>query len=145
MSVDMLGINIKQLRKVKGFSQEALAFECEIATSTIQRIEYGQMVPSIQKLHNILSALGFRLRLERVRSQGDYNNVHIVNSYLSLSDALSSEVLRNIEGLVIHCTFSNGSDEAIESLVNHARIEGKIDCIVRAKSCEYYISRNLSI
>ncbi|HFQ4886703.1 helix-turn-helix domain-containing protein [Vibrio parahaemolyticus] len=145
MSVDMLGINIKQLRKIRGFSQEALAFECDIATSTIQRIEYGKMVPSIKKLHNILSVLGFRLRLERVCSKDDYNNVHVVNSLLSLSDALSSEALRKIEGLVIHCTFSNGSEEAIESLVNHARIEGKIDCVVRAKSCDYDISRKLSM
>lgn len=58
----LLGLNIRELREEKGLSQQELADNCEIAKSTVQRIEKGQMNPTITKLKRICESLGIDIK-----------------------------------------------------------------------------------
>jgi transcriptional regulator with XRE-family HTH domain len=51
--LQLLGTNIRGKRKQKGISQQELADNADIAKSTIQRIENGEMNPTILMLRNI--------------------------------------------------------------------------------------------
>ena len=53
----LLGDNIRKCRKEKSYSQEKFAIEIEVAKSTIQRIENGNLNPTIWTLKNIASTL----------------------------------------------------------------------------------------
>lgn len=52
-----LGLRIKELREVKGLSQQELADQAEVAKSTIQRLEKGNFNPSILLLKKISSII----------------------------------------------------------------------------------------
>jgi len=52
-----IGNNIRKLRDAKDMSQQDLADYCDVAKSTIQRIEGGQMNPTILMLHSIAKSL----------------------------------------------------------------------------------------
>ena len=52
-----IGRNIREKRELKRFSQQELADHCNIAKSTIQRIEKGTMNPTILMLKNIAEVL----------------------------------------------------------------------------------------
>ena len=41
-------MNLKELRKEKGFTQEQLAKECEVQRTTITMIEIGENKPSVE-------------------------------------------------------------------------------------------------
>lgn len=47
----------KEYRVKKGLTQEMLGFKANLDTRTIQRIEYGEMIPSIKKLSKLKNAL----------------------------------------------------------------------------------------
>ena len=52
-----VGKNLARIRKEKGFSQESLAFECELHRTYISGIERGIRNPSILILDKIAKAL----------------------------------------------------------------------------------------
>ena len=53
-----LGKRIQQLRKIRGFSQEAFAEKIDIATTTLSSIETGNAFMTSQTLEKILTVLG---------------------------------------------------------------------------------------
>ncbi|PCJ99467.1 MAG: transcriptional regulator [Zetaproteobacteria bacterium] len=52
-----VGKNLARIRKEKGLSQEALAFECDLHRTYISGIERGIRNPSIVNLDKIAKAL----------------------------------------------------------------------------------------
>jgi len=56
-----IGINIRQYRKQKGWSQEDLAFECEFHRTYIGAVERGEKNITILNLLKIKERLGVRL------------------------------------------------------------------------------------
>ena len=54
-----LGKKITELRKAKGLTQEELVEKCNINVRTIQRIEAGEVTPSIYTVKTILAALDY--------------------------------------------------------------------------------------
>lgn len=55
--LQLIGNNIRKKRDEKGVSQQELADNADVAKSTIQRIEKGEMNPSILALKKISLAL----------------------------------------------------------------------------------------
>ncbi len=54
----MLGERIREARKAKGLSQEALALQSNIAPSYVGGVERGQRNPSFKKLCSISKVIG---------------------------------------------------------------------------------------
>ena len=52
-----VGLNIKDLRKAKGLSQEALAFDCELHRTYISGVERGIRNPTVLILEKIATVL----------------------------------------------------------------------------------------
>jgi transcriptional regulator with XRE-family HTH domain len=57
----LFGSNVRTVRKAKGLSQEALAFECDLHRIYIGSIERGERNISIDNIERIAAALGVRL------------------------------------------------------------------------------------
>lgn len=55
------GERVRQLRKDRGFSQEAFALECELDRTYISGIERGQRNVSLRNLGRLADALGIGL------------------------------------------------------------------------------------
>ncbi len=55
--LEKIGDNIRSFRNIKNKSQQILADECNIAKSTIQRIESGKLNPTILMLQKIAITL----------------------------------------------------------------------------------------
>lgn len=60
--IKSLGTRIRELRILKGISQEALANEADIPLSQVGRIERGENNPTISTLWVISEALGIKLK-----------------------------------------------------------------------------------
>lgn len=52
---------LKQLRKQKGLTQEALAFEVGIHRTYVSQLERGQKSPSLKTLHKVSQVFAIRL------------------------------------------------------------------------------------
>lgn len=52
------GYRLRELRKQKGFSQESLAFACDLDRSYIGGVERGERNISLLNIHKISHALG---------------------------------------------------------------------------------------
>ena len=57
-----IGERIKRLRQDKGMSQQTLAYECDIESPNLSRIENGNTNPTIKSLWKISNALGVKLK-----------------------------------------------------------------------------------
>jgi transcriptional regulator with XRE-family HTH domain len=55
--IKALGVRIRFLRKLKGFSQEALAIHCNLPSSQISRIETGTINTSVSHVFLIAKVL----------------------------------------------------------------------------------------
>lgn len=66
-----VGKQIKDLRKQKGVTQEALALDSETSVSYLRQIEHGKANPTIQKLQELCVVLGMELQIHFVPSQGE--------------------------------------------------------------------------
>ena len=55
------GKKLKEIRKAKGFTQEALAEKAEIDEKHLSRIENGKNFPTYNTLNKLLSALNLKL------------------------------------------------------------------------------------
>ena len=68
-----VGLNVRKLRKERGLSQEALAFECGLHRTYVSGVERGIRNPTVLVLEEIAAALrvpAWRL-LEDVGKDGD--------------------------------------------------------------------------
>ncbi len=55
--IKVFGKNIKKLRKAAGLTQQALADDANVSRKTIQRIENGEYVISIETIFGLACAL----------------------------------------------------------------------------------------
>jgi len=53
-----VGLNVKKFRKECGWSQETLAFECELHRTYVSGVERGVRNPTVLILQKIADALG---------------------------------------------------------------------------------------
>lgn len=60
--VELLGANVRQLRKSKGMSQEELALEAGMKRSYLSDLERGTRNPSVRALGRIADALNVEPR-----------------------------------------------------------------------------------
>ncbi len=56
------GGNVRELRRSRGLTQEALAEKCELSADAIRRIEWGTISPSLDTLTKLSAGLGISLR-----------------------------------------------------------------------------------
>jgi DNA-binding XRE family transcriptional regulator len=59
---ELLGGRIKELRKVRGLTQDQLAEKVELATRYISLIEVGRSSPSLETMESIARALGVEIK-----------------------------------------------------------------------------------
>lgn len=57
MITEKIGNRIKELRKLKGISQERLAFNADLDRTYVAGVESGKRNPSVKSLEKILNAL----------------------------------------------------------------------------------------
>ena len=50
-------INLKEVRKAKGFTQEELAAKCDVQRTTVTMIETGENLPSVQLAKKLAEVL----------------------------------------------------------------------------------------
>ena len=62
------GENLRRLRKLKGVSQEQLAFEAELDRSFVGQVERGERNLSLLNIHRLAEALG--VPIENLFSEG---------------------------------------------------------------------------
>ena len=55
------GVRLRKLRTDKGWSQQRLADEADLGKQTIQRIEWGQLSPTLNTLSRISNAMEITL------------------------------------------------------------------------------------
>jgi transcriptional regulator with XRE-family HTH domain len=58
----LLGIRIKELRKIQGLSQERLADIVDLDPKYVSFIECGRNAPSLETMENIARALGVEIK-----------------------------------------------------------------------------------
>ena len=61
-SIAAFGLHLRQLRKTRGLSQQALADGANLAKLTIQRIEHAKGAPTLDVLVSLAHALELPLR-----------------------------------------------------------------------------------
>ncbi|WP_138752470.1 helix-turn-helix domain-containing protein [Paenibacillus sinopodophylli] len=89
----LVGENIRQLRKKRGFSQEQLALRAHINSSYMGQVERGEKNPTIDVLSKIAEAL--QMPLENI-----VNVVSLANSDREpLEDGYATKVVHQMNGL----------------------------------------------
>ncbi|MBX3240961.1 MAG: helix-turn-helix transcriptional regulator [Chitinophagaceae bacterium] len=68
MSVEDIGMTIRQRRKALKITQPNLAQLAKVATNTLYKIERGQTNPTLDIIEKIADVLGMELKLEVKRS-----------------------------------------------------------------------------
>lgn len=76
MTNEELGKNIRQLRELKGFSQQNLSDAIEISQKSLSRIENGQNSPTFELLQKICAEL--KIELFQLL---EFNDQIVFNSY----------------------------------------------------------------
>ncbi|MDR0552014.1 MAG: helix-turn-helix transcriptional regulator [Spirochaetaceae bacterium] len=92
---ELLAKNIKEYRKLRGFSQENLAEKAGTSTTHIGMIEIGKKFPSTQMLVKIAGALG--IDTPELFSTGKACIVQIQNVSMQ---KLYQDILSDFEGIV---------------------------------------------
>lgn len=59
---ELLGARIKEIRRLRSFSQEQLAETVGLDSKFISKIEVGRSSPSLETMENIASALGVEIK-----------------------------------------------------------------------------------
>ncbi len=60
--IDRFALQVKKIRKEKGYTQEALAFHSGIALSQIARMETGKINPTLSTIDALATGLKIPLR-----------------------------------------------------------------------------------
>lgn len=79
---DLLGKNLKKLRIKKRWTQEELAEKCKLSAKMIQKIEYGQVSPSLETLDSLSEALSAR-QVELFQDDSQLESLTSVAAFLS--------------------------------------------------------------
>ena len=94
-----MGKKIKELRRAKGLSQEALADKINVNFRTIQRIETGKNTPSIETLVKIADALNIEtesfFKTDYLKSREE-----IISSIINILNDMNDEKLREFYKLI---------------------------------------------
>jgi transcriptional regulator with XRE-family HTH domain len=69
--VQLLGVNVRHHRKLKGMSQERLALDAGMERSYVSDLERGMRNPSVRALGRLAEALGIEPKLLLEQSLGD--------------------------------------------------------------------------
>ena len=68
--VQLLGVNVRHHRKLKGMSQERLALDAGMERSYVSDLERGTRNPSVRALGRLAEALGIEPQLLLERESG---------------------------------------------------------------------------
>lgn len=86
-NINNIGLRIKELRRRKKLSQEELAERIDVNFRTIQRLETGKNIPSLETLTKLAEAFEIDMRdlfsLEHLESREEIiNNINILANRL---------------------------------------------------------------
>ena len=98
--VEILGSNIRNLRKERKWTQEQLAEKAEISVPYMTQIELGKKQASLETVENIAKALG--VPIDELFRSGPTRSKHINTSL----KAFESNLIKSIT-TTIHQQFSN--------------------------------------
>jgi len=102
MNHTKLGKRLRELRKSKGYTQQALAEKAEIDEKHLSRVENGKYFPSYTTLNKLLSALGVTLDevgLELEQAEIKQNPIYSKALQILNSAKDDNELLCYVEGL----------------------------------------------
>lgn len=110
----MLGKNIRDLRKLKGFTQEELAVRLNVVRQTVSKWEKGLSVPdaeTLQRIADILEISVDQLLGADIKNEDDNNEIaqqlSRINEQLSQKNKRSKLVLKVIGIIVAIIVFLN--------------------------------------
>ena len=86
--------NIKKYRKIRGFSQEALAEKAGTSTTHIGMIEIGKKFPSVKMMERIAEALGID-----TPELFSTENVIFVSGNQKSIERMYQDIIRDLESL----------------------------------------------
>lgn len=91
---ELLGARIKELRKIKGLSQDQLSEKVDIDPKHLSRIEVGYGFPSLGTLEKLANALAVELKDFFEFAQGTKSKKELKESLGSLANEADEEKLR---------------------------------------------------
>jgi len=102
--IQLVGKNIKRIRKEKKLTQEELAEKCDLQTSFLAGVERGERNITLQTLEKIANGLNespeYIFNFENIeldeRSLDARENIAILNSILSKKEPKEVELILNI-------------------------------------------------
>lgn len=92
--LELIGARIKELRRNKKLSQEELAEIIDVNFRTIQRIETGCNIPSLETLVKLTQALGVDIK-DLFTTEHFKSREEILNSINEIANKLSDEELKS--------------------------------------------------
>jgi len=104
-----IGEHIKEIRISKGLTQLELSEKSGIAVRTIQRIENGEVTPSIYSLNAIGAALDIKLNeVPNVENEGKFEFKIVISNFSNLFVDSRTLIKRNWKALILISTFLFG-------------------------------------
>lgn len=104
-----IGEHIKEIRISKGFTQVELSEKSGIAVRTIQRIENGEVTPSIYSLNAIGEALDVKLNeVQKGGIDGKFEFKIVISNFSNLFVDVKTLIKRNMKTLVVLITMTLG-------------------------------------
>lgn len=104
----MLGNNIKNLRKQKGFTQEELAIRLNVVRQTVSKWEKGYSVPDadiLEKISDVFEVTVGDLLGKEVYENRNADDITIqlsrINEQLAIKNSRTKKVLKTIRNIVI--------------------------------------------
>ena len=104
----MLGNNIKNLRKQKGFTQEELAIRLNVVRQTVSKWEKGYSVPDadiLEKISDVFEVTVGDLLGKEVYENRNADDITIqlsrINEQLAIKNSRTKKVLKIIRNIVI--------------------------------------------
>ena len=97
-----IGEHIKEIRISKGFTQVELSEKSGIAVRTIQRIENGEVTPSIYSLNAIGTALDVKLNEVLIGgNDGKFEFKIVISNFINLFADIKTFIKRNMKTLLV--------------------------------------------
>ncbi|MFM8491974.1 MAG: helix-turn-helix domain-containing protein, partial [Candidatus Methylopumilus sp.] len=104
-----IGEHIKEIRISKGFTQVELSEKSGIAVRTIQRIENGEVTPSIYSINAIGTALDVKLKEDPVvENDGKFEFKIVISNFSNLFVDIKTLIKRNMKTLLVLVTVTIG-------------------------------------
>lgn len=104
-----IGKHVKEIRISKGFTQTELSEKSGIAVRTIQRIENGEVTPSIYSLNAIGAALDVKLNEVPIGgNDGKFEFKIVISNFSNLFVDIKTLIKRNMKTLLVLITVAFG-------------------------------------